>query len=432
MNIVLFEDSVAPRLAPLACCRPAYALSCGAFRLWDLLGEFAPSEFAIASRRGVVRPHLQAIQQQDFDSARAVHDTYQARRRPTLFLNARVVPDIDQVRMLLQWAGSREHGLLRQQGQLVAAVVPTADATFASGCERSDSEFLKHLEQLARQVASGGSDASQPPTQIGLFDYPHEIIRWHSQILCSNLRHRLATKRYQELAPGVHVGHAVSIHPQTAFDSSQGPIVVEEFARIGPFAVIEGPAWIGANAHIKPHAFLKRAVACGDSTRVGGEVEASVIESFSNKQHFGYLGHAYLGSWVNLGAGTSNSNLKNTYGKIRVDYPSGRVDTEMQFFGCVVGDYAKTAINTSIYTGKMIGCCSMVYGVATSNVPSFANFAPNFQQVTEVPAEVMIETQQRMFARRGMDQRPCDIQLLRDLFALAQAERQLVSKPLVL
>ncbi len=78
----------------------------------------------------------------------------------------------------------------------------------------------------------------------------------------------------------------------------------------------------------------------------------------------------------------------------------------MQFIGCMIGDYAKTAINTSIFTGKTIGACSMVYGFVTGNVPSFVNYARSFGQVTEAPVEVMISTQKRMFARRGREQRP--------------------------
>ena len=139
-----------------------------------------------------------------------------------------------------------------------------------------------------------------------------------------------------------------------------------------------------------------------------------------------------LGSWVNLGAGTCNSDLKNTYGQVSMEYDGRKVATDMQFIGCIIGDYAKTAVNTSIFTGKTIGACTMVYGFVTTNVPSFVNYARSFQQVTEAPVEVMIATQARMFERRGVAQRPCDIQLLRDMYELTRHERQLAEKPLSL
>jgi glucose-1-phosphate thymidylyltransferase len=180
------------------------------------------------------------------------------------------------------------------------------------------------------------------------------------------------------------------------------------------------------------HAALKHGVALGHTTKVGGEVEASIIEPYSNKQHFGFLGHSYLGSWINLGAGTSNSDLKNTYGNVSVEHRGKKIQTGMQFVGAIVGDYTKTAINTGIFTGKTIGVCSMVYGFVTTNVPSFVNYARLFGQVTETPVEVLVDTQARMFARRKVQQRPCDIQLLRDMYELTRHERQLAGEPLVL
>jgi glucose-1-phosphate thymidylyltransferase len=115
-----------------------------------------------------------------------------------------------------------------------------------------------------------------------------------------------------------------------------------------------------------------------------------------------------------------------------MDYHGRKVPSGMQFIGAIIGDYAKTAINTGIFTGKTIGACSMVYGFVTTNVPSFVNYARLFGQVTETPVEVMIPTQGRMFARRDVTQRPCDIQLLRDMYELTRHERQIAGEPLSL
>ena len=104
----------------------------------------------------------------------------------------------------------------------------------------------------------------------------------------------------------------------------------------------------------------------------------------------------------------------------------------MQFLGCVVGDYSKTAINTSIFTGKTIGACSMAYGFVTTAVPSFVNYARSFNQITEIPVELMVLTQERMFIRRDVKQRPCDIKLIRDMYELTRNERQLANEPLSL
>jgi glucose-1-phosphate thymidylyltransferase len=190
--------------------------------------------------------------------------------------------------------------------------------------------------------------------------------------------------------------------------------------------------YIGPRARVAEHASIKDGVALAHTTKIGGEVEASIVEPFTNKQHHGFIGHSYLGSWINLGAGTCNSDLKNTYGQVNMEYGGRKVATGMQFIGAILGDYSKTAINTGIFTGKVIGACSMVYGFVTTNVPSFVNYARLFGQVTEAPVEVLVSTQRRMFARRGVTQRPCDIQLLHDMHRLTIAERQQSGEPLSL
>jgi UDP-N-acetylglucosamine diphosphorylase / glucose-1-phosphate thymidylyltransferase / UDP-N-acetylgalactosamine diphosphorylase / glucosamine-1-phosphate N-acetyltransferase / galactosamine-1-phosphate N-acetyltransferase len=174
---------------------------------------------------------------------------------------------------------------------------------------------------------------------------------------------------------------------------------------------------------VNEHAVLKDGVCLSHTTKTGGEVECSILEPYSNKQHQGFLGHSYVGSWVNMGAGTSNSDLKNTYGTVNMSYGGQKVVTGMNFVGCFIGDYAKTAVNTSIFTGKTIGAASMVYGFVTSNVPSFVNYARSFGQVTEAPVDVVISMQARMFARRNVAQRPCDAELLRAMFERTRGER---------
>ena len=226
--------------------------------------------------------------------------------------------------------------------------------------------------------------------------------------------------------PGLKLGKYV------VFEPVDGPIVLEENVSIGPHCYLNGPAHLGPGARVIEHSAIKDGVALGHTTKVGGEVECSIIEPYTNKQHHGFLGHSYLGSWVNLGAGTCNSDLKNTYGPVSMEYDGRKVATGMQFIGCIIGDYAKTAINTSIFTGKTIGACSMVYGFVTTNVPSFVNYARLFGQVTEILVEVQIATQARMFKRRNVPQRPCDVQLLRDMYELTRHERQIANEPMAL
>ncbi|MEM0925903.1 MAG: glucose-1-phosphate thymidylyltransferase, partial [Planctomycetota bacterium] len=279
-------------------------------------------------------------------------------------------------------------------------------------------QLLRVAEQLP--VDSLGVSADDLPT----FGRPHEVVAWHMKEMNAAMNYRIRTGNYRERQDGLFVGDGVSLGEHAVVDASDGPIVFDQDVSVGPFCFLAGPVYAGRKTRVIEHAALKDAVALGHTVKIGGEVEASVIEPYSNKQHHGFLGHSYLGSWINLGAGTCNSDLKNTYGKINVDYGGEKVPTGMQFFGCVIGDYSKTAINTSIFTGKIIGVCSMLYGFATSNVPSFVNDARLFGQQSLLPADVMINTQQRMFSRRGVAQRECDIQLVQDMYQLSAAERE--------
>jgi glucose-1-phosphate thymidylyltransferase len=262
--------------------------------------------------------------------------------------------------------------------------------------------------------------------------YPHDAVRYNIAAFAENVAHRLREGKYREVADGVFAAEGATLGQYVVTDSSGGPIVLDQNAAIGPYSFLSGPIYVGRGARVLEHAAIKGAVSLGHTTKIGGEVEESVVEPYTNKQHHGFLGHSYLGSWINLGAGTCNSDLKNTYGEVKMEYRGERVASGMQFLGCIMGDYAKTAINTSVFTGKTIGACSMVYGFVTTNVPSFVNYARSFGQVTELPPEVMIATQQRMFARRQVEQRPCDVQLVHDMFDLTRNERQLAGEPLSL
>jgi len=304
---------------------------------------------------------------------------------------------------------------------VAAALLPAN--TELPAAEAPHQEFQAAIDRLALPAVAAN---------LPLFDYPHDVVRHHLLSLGGNLALRLAKGAYREVAEGVFLADGAALGQYVTTDTRKGPIVLDERATVGPYCFISGPAHLGAGARVIEHAAIKDGVSLGHTTKIGGEIEGSVIEPYTNKQHHGFLGHSYLGSWVNLGAGTCNSDLKNTYGQVNMEYWGQRVATGMQFIGTIVGDYAKSAINTGIFTGKTVGACSMLYGFVTTNVPSFVNYARLFGQVTEAPVDVMVATQARMFARRNVSQRPCDIQLLYDMYELTRHERQLAGEPLSL
>jgi glucose-1-phosphate thymidylyltransferase len=412
MQIVVFEDKAVARLYPVTIGRPAMAISCGSYRLADLVARLGPPV------RISVRRHLRHLCEADYPQWTAHGE---ADSGPLLLVNARLVPAVNVLERLRAMLADGRPAVVRS-GEAVAAALVAPDGP------RPPRDVEEHgWDEYLCALPSDGTESALP-----LFDYPHDILRHHAETLADNLQDRLSGGHYREIADGVFAAEGAKLGQHVVADSRQGPILLEEAASIGPYCYLSGPAYIGAGSRVIEHSAIKDGVSLGQTTKVGGEVECSTIEPYTNKQHHGFIGHSYLGSWVNLGAGTSNSDLKNTYGQVTMEYHGRKVSTGMQFVGCIIGDYAKTAVNTSIFTGKTIGVCSMVYGFVTTNVPSFVNYARSFGQITEAPVDVMVAAQGRMFKRRNVTQRPCDIQLLRDMYELTRHERQLANEPLSL
>lgn len=414
MNCIIFEDRAVSRLYPTVLARPAYAITCGSFSLEELLA----TQFPV--RRGIVRHHLTALQAQHRPE---LQETEFPADQPTLLVNASLVPSATNLSKIQAWAKENRPGRVEQDGRLVAALLPAEATVPGKGATIDD------LYAYVAELTANGLPLRD--TRFDLFEYAHDIVRYNEEVIAENLELRLRTGRYHEIRDGLFASGEIRLGENVVIDARKGPILVEPETTIGPFCFLRGPAYLGRNVRVIEHSAIKDAVSLGHTTKVGGEVETTVIEPYSNKQHHGFLGHSYLGSWINLGAGTSNSDLKNTYGTVKMDYPTGRVATNMQFIGSIFGDYSKTAINTGIFTGKTIGVCSMLYGFVTTNVPSFVNYARLFGQVTEIPPEVMVATQQRTFQRRQVTPTPADIQLLHDMYLLTQEERQLTGEPLV-
>lgn len=415
MSIVVFEDAGARRLYPITLAKATYNITCASYRLCDWLPNLGPV-------RAVTRPHLREIEAADFPEFSPGNHVDQ---KVKMLVNGRIIPIRHVMKRLEQLLKDGAPGVMvNDQGEVVVAILGE-DTPPPPRDLRADSweDYLTYAGITALPTLD---------VDLPMIEFPHDLVRYSMQFLGENLEHRLEKGDYREIVDGVFAAEGAKLGQYCVVDNSQGPILLDENASVGPFCYLSGPAYLGKNSRVLEHASIKDAVTLGHTTKIGGEVEASIIEPYTNKQHHGFLGHSYLGSWINLGAGTCNSDLKNTYGKVNVEYGGKKTPTGMQFVGCTIGDYSKTAINTSIFTGKVIGVCSMCYGFVTTNAPSFVNYARSFGQSTELPAEVMVATQKRMFMRRKVEQRACDAELIRSMYELSRDERQMAGEPLSL
>lgn len=234
-----------------------------------------------------------------------------------------------------------------------------------------------------------------------------------------------------------------SVHGLACLESP-GRIVVEEGAVVGPLAVLDassGPILVGRGARIEAHTLVKGPCAIGpgtqllggvvgDSTfgpecRIAGEVETSIWQGHGNKRHHGFVGHSVLGEWVNLGALTTTSDLKNNYGRVHVHVDGHRIDTGSSKVGAFVGAHVKTGIGTLLTTGASVGTAANLFGggrFVPRSVPPFAWW--DGDAMVEHEVERMVATARIASARRGRELTPGQEAALRALHAASAAERR--------
>ncbi|MCS7205750.1 MAG: glucose-1-phosphate thymidylyltransferase [Leptospiraceae bacterium] len=217
----------------------------------------------------------------------------------------------------------------------------------------------------------------------------------------------------------------VWIHPSVeatfgvVLDARKGPIVIEKDTKITAFTYIEGPFYAAEGCHID-NARITGGVILGTSCRVGGEIENSIFGNFSNKHHEGFVGHSIIGDWVNLGALTTTSDLKNNYGEVKLYVPQSRLpdlrDTPILFntnrlkFGSIIGDCVKTSIGTMLNTGTILDIGSNVFG--GSPPPYLPPFSWGIRG-HRYELERFLKDHEKIFARRNQTMSSHFIELTR-------------------
>ncbi len=216
----------------------------------------------------------------------------------------------------------------------------------------------------------------------------------------------------------VHLGEASELCPGSLIDASAGPVFIGRNCRIEPQAAVYGPCYIGYDSIITAGKVTGSSI--GHTCRVGGEVEASIFHDCVNKYHAGFIGHAYVGSWVNFGAMTTNSDLKNNYSAIRVSIDGEMIDTGSIKVGSFIGDHCKFGIGTLLNTGINIGVGCNVFGgglVSDKEIPPFLWGATGNWRDYDI--DKAIETARRVTERRGL---PLSNRQERRLRAIAEGD----------
>lgn len=410
--ICIIEGIYYNRLLPLVYFRPTYDLRCGILSLREKIQRAFPDVPICLHSRGYLGDYVKQK-----NPELPVNDL---NVNSCLFINGRVIADenfADKISL-------KGNDTLYVNGDTIIAARVSGSKLDVMKSAMNDVFTISDFTGLFREEVD-----------VDVIQYPWDLVHYNSRELVSDFNYLTRDKNQfinTEIHPGVHllnkdnifIDEGTEIMPGTTLDATEGPIYIGKNVKIYPNVGIEGPAYIGDDTKVRMNAALYEGSNIGRVCKVGGEIEESIIHSYSNKQHDGFLGHSYLSSWVNLGAGTTNSDLKNNYGSIKVYLNGEAIDSGSQFVGLTMGDHSKTAIHTTFNTGTIVGISANIFGAGfpPKYIPSFSWGGTDSK--TTYDLEKSIEVAQRVMARRDVEMTDTAKRLFRKVFDLTKEERR--------
>jgi UDP-N-acetylglucosamine diphosphorylase / glucose-1-phosphate thymidylyltransferase / UDP-N-acetylgalactosamine diphosphorylase / glucosamine-1-phosphate N-acetyltransferase / galactosamine-1-phosphate N-acetyltransferase len=399
MHVVIFEGQYWKSFGPLSLGRPVFMLSTGTSTLLEKqIRHLQPTRLTLWVRKEFEQQVLQRVV-------------------PKLGIPTQVNVSLDDEPALVVSGRTLHLSKFEYPGE-PAAVIDEQNlihAAFVQSPGLAPDDVIQRTDNWLKLL-----DMPRMPPQTRMVENLWDLIKWNEESLIEDSTRKRECHTIK-LHPGVHLvndedvcmGRDVSVEPGCVIDASQGPVVLGERAVIGANSVLQGPCYIGPYSVLRPLTLIRPGTSVGMMSRVGGEISRSIIHGYSNKAHDGYLGDSYVGKWVNLGAGTTTSNKKNTHGEISVRIGEREVPTGRRFLGSLIGDHVKTGILTRLTTGSYVGFCSQLAGsgIAPRFLPSFSYWTDRGLEPYRM--EKAIEVVQRTFARRDRPWSQIDEQIMR-------------------
>lgn len=371
MHLVVFEGIKWHTFAPLALSRPVFALGSGAGTLLDKQVRHAnPARLTLW-----VRP--------------ALADWCRRFVAPRFNFPVAINEPLDNEPAMLV-SGRTLHFEAAQRSSDPCVVVDEQEGADGPLVRRA----IVHMPGLSPADALNRTerwrsilDLPRAAEQARMAEFVWDLISWNEESLVedfvalSELRPTtaLAAGPCHVVSPGnLWLGREVRVEPGVVLDASSGPIMLDDGCTVGANSVLRGPCYLGARTIVRALTVISGGTSIGAGCRVGGEIHNSIILNATNKWHEGYLGDSYVGHLANLGAGTTTSNVRNTYSFVKLRIGSREFDTGRRYMGALIGDHAKTAIGTRLMTGSYIGYASMI---AASRIPP--TFVPSFRFITD-------------------------------------------------
>lgn len=363
MTIVLFEDAGYRDLLPLVYSRATFNLRCG----FDNLRDKVEHAYAAPISAMFVRPEIAPVMAERWSLPVNVAPSSERQ----LWINGRV--------MLLKRLDLPPDSAIWQGDTLIAANLPAATVKTWTIQTLLDRDKLSTATAALRRIEA-------TPGSCRLIRYPWQLIHANGDEISRQFSALGGGEILGSVYPGAHIlndaavriGRGSKIKPCTVLDAEDGPIHIGENVTIAPNVTLTGPCFVGDRCTVQAGANIRGGTSIGTFCKVGGEIEGTIFHGYSNKQHDGFVGHSYVGEWVNLGADTVTSDLKNTYGSIKVALNGTEIDSGEMFIGSIIGDHAKTGINTVLPTGCVVGYAANLF--ASSHPPKFV---PSFTWLTD-------------------------------------------------
>ena len=404
MHICIYEDSGCNNLLPMVYMRPVYDLFCGIVSLQEkLIRNFPKSSITLHTRsvlESVVRDRYPDCLVNDFP----------AELKEIVFINGRTLLSSETA---LNKLGKNQSFTINNK--VVAA--------------RLSGDLLSTIIKKVRNGITFDIDETTIEKQKidgVLVEYIWDLIQANSDQIRSDFTFATEGKVGSVIDDGtviedqnVFIDKTAKIFPQVIVDGSNGPVFIDRNAVIQPHVYIQGPVYIGPSVLIKAGAQIYSGSSIAEGCKIGGEVNNSIISAWSNKAHNGYLGTSYVGSWVNIGAGTNNSNLKNNYGTVKLTVNGEFVDTGLQFMGLIMGDHSKCGINTTFNTGTTVGINCNLYGSAIhkKHISSFT-WGCAVDDYTTYKLDKALSVNKTVMSRRQHNLSKYEKELLENIFQL--------------
>ena len=408
MSIVFFEDTSWKNFVPLSLTRSLFDIKIGSLTTFE--------HFNNKSSKLLTRRYLEGVTMERHPDSTVNKFEY---NNDDIYINSLFIPLAS---------------FFKKRNVKKRFLITFKDKVLMGRVDKSDSEYIYESVVADKKISNNkiGTEITSinDLNECGtLYCWPWELNAQLKDILKSQILKKRNPEGVKVIGDNpVFVDKTSTIGQGTVLDSSDGGIYIGPQSSIYQSS-IKGPVHVGEYTQVKPFSIISNSY-IGNNCRIAGEIDSSIILDYSNKSHLGYLGHCYVGEWVNLGANTITSDLKMTYGTISMKVGNNKKDTNSMKLGSFFGDMSKTSIGTNIYCGLKIGISSHVYGNIFEDVPSYVIYGHGIDlENVEMDISSSIKFQKRMMSRRNVHMSSEYESMMKTLFEMTNNERKKAKVP---